>query len=218
MSLSIELSGVRYAYKERPGFQLDIPRFAPGPCTALMGKNGGGKTTLGKLISGLIRPGSGVVRYDGRDIAEMKLGQIGARVGYLFQEPSRQIFAPVVLEEIAFPLILRGMPKAEAEEKARAALATFDLSGLETATTYTLSRGEKQRLAIAAAMVCEPRFFVLDEPTTGLDSKRRQLLLRALDQLKARRVGLLVISHDEDFVRELGLAVRHVEGGRLVDG
>jgi len=181
-----------------------------------MGENGSGKTTLGKLAAGLLRPDAGCVLYDGEDIAGWKLGQIGKQVGYLFQEPSRQLFTPRPLEEIAFPLELRGVPKDEAEAKATELLRQFELEHIKDNTTYTLSRGEKQRLAIAAAMVAQPRFFVLDEPTTGLDKRRRGILAETLRSLMDDGVGILLISHDDAFVDEMQADIRIMDGGELV--
>jgi len=176
--------------KVREKFSIYIEDFSPSLCTAVMGENGSGKTTLGKLIAGIIRPDKGQIFYNQTDIANLKLGEIGKQVGYLFQEPSRQIFAPNPLEEISFPLELRGVPKEEAQEKAHKLLKLFELEHLISHTTYTLSRGEKQRLAIAATMVCEPSFFVLDEPTTGLDKRRRRLLADTLFVLQEQGVGI----------------------------
>ena len=191
---------------------------SPARCTAIMGENGSGKTTLGKLAAGLLRPDSGSVRYNGEDIAGWSLGHIGRQIGYLFQEPARQIFAPDPIEEITFPLELRGMPKDKAEERARVLLSEFELGNIIGNTTYTLSRGEKQRLAIAAAMACDPKFFVLDEPTTGLDKDRRRILADTLHNLMARNVGILLISHDKWFVDEIKADILTMKEGRLVDG
>ena len=216
--MTIQFEHVSFTYPQKPGrqsFTLQIEHFTPGRCTALMGENGSGKTTLGKLAAGILRPDVGRVLYDGSDIKDWKLGEIGRRVGYLFQEPARQIFAAHPMEEIAFPLELRGMSKEAAEEKARALLAEFELEDVTSHTTYTLSRGEKQRLALAALMACEPKFLVLDEPTTALDRRRRQLLSEALHRLLASGVGMLLISHDRPFVEELGAEIRLMKGGRL---
>ena len=211
---------INFTYPNQSGrqnFRLTIDDFSPGPCTALLGENGSGKTTLGKLAAGILRPHSGRVLYDGLDIAGWELGKIGRQVGYLFQEPSRQIFAPHPIEEIAFPLELRGMSKPEAEQKARELLREFELEDTIDSTTYTLSRGEKQRLALAAIMACEPRYLVLDEPTTGLDRRRRDMLSAALHRLLSRGVGLMIISHDRMFVENLGADIRFMKGGRLLD-
>ena len=220
VDFSLKLENVCFAYSNKPGrrgFELIVESFTPGLCTAALGENGSGKTTLGKLIVGILRPDSGRVLYDGEDIANWRLGKIGKQVGYLFQEPSRQIFAPRPIEEIAFPLELRGASKPEAEKKARELLAEFELENIAGNTTYTLSRGEKQRLAIASIMACEPKFFVLDEPTTGLDKRQRGILSELLKKLTARGIGVLIISHDRMFVEELGAEIRFMKGGRLID-
>jgi len=221
IDFSLKLENVRFAYPNKfgeLGFELIVENFSPGLCTAVLGENGSGKTTLGKLIVGILRPDSGRVLYNGEDIANWRLGKIGKRAGYLFQEPSRQIFAPRPIEEIAFPLELRGVSKMEAEKKARDLLIEFGLENIADSTTFTLSRGEKQRLAIAAVMACEPKFFVLDEPTTGLDKLQRGVLSELLKKLISRNIGVLIISHDRVFVEELGADIRFMKGGRFVDG
>ena len=216
----IIFENVCFTYPNQPngrGFEFIAENFSPGLRTAVLGDNGSGKTTLGKLAAGILRPNSGRVLYDGEDIADWKLGKIGKQTGYLFQEPSRQIFAPNPIEEIAFPLELRGAPKPEAEKKARELLSEFELENIAESTTYTLSRGEKQRLALASIMACEPKFFVLDEPTTGLDQYQRGILSKLLQKLTARNTGVLIISHDRVFAEELGADIRFMKGGRLVD-
>ena len=220
MDFTLELKNISFTYsgkEKRQDFTLAVEYFRPGRCTALMGENGSGKTTLGKLAAGLLRPDAGCVLYNGEDIAGWKLGDIGKQVGYLFQEPSRQIFAPRPLEEVALALELRGVPKHEAEQRAMELLKQFELTDIIDNTTYTLSRGEKQRLAIAAAMVVQPRFFVLDEPTTGLDRRRRRILADTLQELMSSGVGILLISHDREFANELGAETRLMDGGRLVE-
>ncbi|MCL2201911.1 MAG: energy-coupling factor ABC transporter ATP-binding protein [Oscillospiraceae bacterium] len=216
----LELKNICFTYptnEKRQNFTLRVEYFSPGKCTAIMGENGSGKTTLGKLAAGLLRPDSGCVLYDGKDIAGLKLGEIGKQVGYLFQEPARQIFAPTPVEEIAFPLELRGVSKEEAHERAWEYLRMFELENIAENTSYTLSRGEKQRLAIAAAMVMEPRFFVLDEPTTGLDKRRRGILSDTLHSLLGRGVAILLISHDRDFSSSLDAEIRYMDGGGFSD-
>jgi len=215
---SLCLEDVRFAYSGGSGdFSLEVGNFSPGPCSALLGKNGSGKTTLGKLAAGILKPASGRVLYNGSDIAGWRLGKIGRHVGYLFQDPSRQIFAPHPLEDIAFPLELRGVPKPEAEEKALELVREFKLKSILDSATYTLSRGEKQCLAIAGIMACDPKFLILDEPTTGLDRHRRDILIDMLSRLKERGVGILLITHDRDFAETLGAALHHMDGGRCAD-
>ena len=218
-SFSLEIKDVSFSYptrQKRQNFSLMVEHFAASEkCTALMGKNGSGKTTLGKLAAGILRPDSGCVLYNGENIANWKLGQIGKQVGYLFQEPSRQLFTPRPIEEIALPLKLRDVPHDEAEERALLLLRRFELEHLKDSVTFTLSRGEKQRLAIAAAMVSEPQFFVLDEPTTGLDKRRCGILAETLHGLMESGVGILLISHDKEFVSEMRADIRIMEKGSI---
>jgi energy-coupling factor transport system ATP-binding protein len=214
----VSLINVRYAYPRDSGFSLEVPdlSFPAGECAAICGHNGSGKTTLGKLVAGLLRPSRGSVLLGNEDTAGWPLGKIGGRVGYLFQEPSRQIFAPTVLEEITFPLVLKGMDKGEAVELARSMLARFEMGQLENAVTFTLSRGEKQRLAIVAMLVTNPGFLVLDEPTTGLDARRKGILGVMLRQLLEQNVGILLISHDAAFVKEYACRLHRMAEGRVL--
>jgi energy-coupling factor transport system ATP-binding protein len=209
---------VHYAYPRDNAFSLEVPElsFSAGECAAVCGHNGSGKTTLGKLIAGLLRPLRGNVLLENEDIAGWPLGKIGGRVGYLFQEPSRQIFAPTVLEEITFPLELKGMEEGQAAELARSMLARFEMGPLENAVTFTLSRGEKQRLAIVAMLVTNPGFLVLDEPTTGLDARRKGILGAMLRQLIEQNVGILLISHDAAFVNEYASRVHRMAEGKVL--
>lgn len=216
----VTIKDLNFKYKDRyrqSSFELFVDQFSAFGCTAIMGENGSGKTTLGKLVAGILRPAFGCVFYNDTDIASLSLAQIGQQVGYLFQEPSKQIFAPKPLEEIAMPLELRGIPKEQAQEKAKEMLEKFELSHITDSVTFTLSRGEKQRLAIAAAMAMEPTFFVLDEPTTGLDKARRKILVDTLKKMQAEGMGILLISHDMDFVETMGATVWQMKGGRFVE-
>ena len=215
---AVSLVNVRYAYPRDRAFSLEVTglSFSVGECTAICGHNGSGKTTLGKLAAGLLRPLRGSVLLENEDIAGWPLGKIGGRIGYLFQEPSRQIFAPTVLEEITFPLVLKGMEEERAAELARAMLARFEMEPLENAVTFTLSRGEKQRLAIVAMLVTKPGFLVLDEPTTGLDARRKGILGAMLRQLLEQNVGILLISHDTAFVEEYASGVHRMAEGKVL--
>ena len=214
----VSLINVHYAYPGGGTFSLDVPElhFASGACAAITGSNGSGKTTLGKLASGLLRPTRGKTLIEGEDIVNWPLGKIGGKVGYLFQEPARQIFAPTVLEEITFPLALKGVDEQTAQKTAQDMLACFEMETLANAVTYTLSRGEKQRLAIAAMLVNNPGFLVLDEPTTGLDNRGKSILGGMIKTLIKQSAGILLISHDAAFVREYASVAYRMSEGRVL--
>jgi energy-coupling factor transport system ATP-binding protein len=108
------------------------------------------------------------------------------------------------------------MEAGQAEGLARSLLARFEMGPLENAVTFTLSRGEKQRLAIVAMLVTNPGFLVLDEPTTGLDSRRKEILGAMLRQLTGQNVGILLISHDTAFVKEYASRVYRMAEGMVL--
>lgn len=185
--------------------------------TAITGPNGSGKTTLGKLIMGILKPDRGCVKILNRDTRGMTLGEIGKKVGYLFQNPERQLFSMNIREEISFPMEIRGIPKEEIEKKVNEMLEIFSLTHLEGIPTFKLSRGEKQRLAIASIFVNNPEFFVMDEPTTGLDAERKKDLSELIRNLQDKGIGMAVISHDIHFIEQHADRTITMSGGKIVD-
>lgn len=182
---------------------------------ALMGSNGSGKTTLGKLIMGLLQPTAGKVYLDGRPVQNYTLAERGRRVGYVFQNPERQFFAGSVADEIGFALGYRGFSPAQVEERVEELLEFFELEQYAQSFPFHLSHGEKQRLALAAVMALEPEFIILDEPSTGLDWARKNKLTKALDGIRQRGVGYIIISHDHGFCRRLCQSAVTLKVGRL---
>lgn len=180
--------------------------------TAVTGHNGGGKTTLGKLLAGILKPISGDVFICDDNTRKLSLGQIGNKIGYLFQNPSRQIFTSTVCEELLFVDRLKGKEMKESHKEMERILEFFDLSSKKDEVTFNLSYGEKQRLALSAILMNKPEFLILDEPTTGLDKIRKDKLSEYLMKLKADGVGMIIISHDFDFVKMH--ATRRIEMAR----
>ena len=211
---AIALSDVVYRYS-RGGFTLRCPalELAPGELTLITGPNGSGKTTLSKLMCGILRPQEGQVRIFGHPAEELSLGEIGGRVGYLFQNPSRQLFASTVWQEMLFVPELLGEDLPRACGRAQELLVRFGLGELKERPVQVLSRGEKQRLAICTMLMGGAEFFILDEPTAGLDRTSREQLYRLLDELLAQGKGLAVISHIQELAsRWRARRVRLAEG------
>ncbi|OBR90761.1 energy-coupling factor transporter ATP-binding protein EcfA2 [Clostridium ragsdalei P11] len=172
-----------------------------GESLGIIGPNGCGKTTLLKLILGILKPIKGIIYLEGMDISKMTLGKIGESIGYVMQNPERQLFMPSVAEEITYALHIRGWKKKMIQNKLEEMIDFFDLKELEHVSPFTLSGGEKQILALAAVSVLKPRLLILDEPTTGLDPLRKAKLGYFLKKLQKNGLGLILVSHDLSFVK-----------------
>lgn len=169
----------------------------------VVGLNGSGKTTMARLINGLIKPTAGTVTVDGLDTVQDAEAARG-RTGFIFQNPQHQMILPILAEDIAFGLKNRGLGKAEIAERTEAILARFNISHLARRRVHELSGGETQLGAIASVLVAGPDLLILDEPTNQLDLKNRALIERTIADLPEQ---VLVITHDlallEDFDRVL---------------
>jgi energy-coupling factor transport system ATP-binding protein len=207
VTAAIALSDLVFRYG-RGNFILSCPHlpFAQGELSLITGPNGSGKTTLSKLMCGILRPAQGEVRLFGRSAATLSLGEIGGQIGYLFQDPSRQLFAGTVWKEMTFASDLLGEEQTSSAEKALELLERFGLAALKERSVYYLSGGEKQRLAICTILMGGAKFLILDEPTVGLDRKNREILYGILDDLLAEGRGLAVITHENELIERFSRA------------
>ncbi|MEM4030166.1 MAG: energy-coupling factor transporter ATPase [Thermofilaceae archaeon] len=187
-----------------------------GEFLAVMGPNGSGKTTMAKLLTGLIKPTRGHVLVMGLDTRKASPSQLAALVGYVFQNPDHQLVCNTVRDEVALPLRLRGVGGEELENRVSWALETVGLSGLENEAPYFLSKGERQRLALATVLAVKPRLLIVDEPTTGQDEKNSRRIMEILSKLNANGTTVIVITHDVRLVCEYAKRVAVLSGGRLV--
>jgi energy-coupling factor transport system ATP-binding protein len=177
----------RYPGFARPvlsGIDLNVP---PGEWVAVMGGNGSGKSTLLGVLAGMLRPASGSVSIDGRDLADVgSPSERACLVGRVFQDPETQMVAPSVERELAFGLEHSGMPAPEMRARVEEALEEFDLGRFRNRAPHTLSGGEKQRVALAAVLAMRPRVLLLDEPSALLDARARRGLAGMLAALRSR--------------------------------
>jgi len=157
----------------------------------------------------------GRVLLEGSPVESYSLAQRGQRIGYVFQNPERQLFAATVADEIGFVMKHRGFPQDVIKDRVSEMLELFELEQHAGAFPFNLSHGEKQRLALAGVMALEPQFVVLDEPSTGLDQLRKKRLASALQRVRERGVGCLIISHDQGFCGGLCSRILTLKGGRL---
>ena len=186
---------------------------------ALVGPNGSGKTTLAKHLNGLLKPTKGEVTVDGMDTRKHSVAELARIVGYVFQNPEHMFFEENVFKEVAFGPRNLGLSEREVEERVEWALRQVNLEGYEDRSPYSLSGGEKQRLAIACILVMKPKYIILDEPTTGLDEKNTERVKEVIRKLYKEGHGILLITHEMELVLELAeRVVLLYRGKKAFDG
>jgi energy-coupling factor transporter ATP-binding protein EcfA2 len=216
----VRIENLCYRLEDGPEILKDINLdIKNGEFLALLGHNGAGKTTLAGHLIGFCRPSSGRILLNGKDIERYSTAQLSKKVGYLFQNPDSQIFMDSVIKEVRFGLENMGIPKERIEKLVNESLETMELSSYKNRHPHSLSRGQRQRLAVASILALEPDLLVLDEPTTGQD---RGHILKFLDKIKElKKLGktVILITHDMELVAEYAERIVVMKQGRvLLDG
>lgn len=192
----IEVEDLEYSYPggiaALRGVSLQIRQ---GEFVAVLGQNGSGKTTLVKHFNGLLRPSRGSVHVKGLDTRNTSVYQLGRIVGYVFQNPDHQIFAQTVFDEVAFGPRLYGLPPDEVDKRVKEALEAVDLLHRETADPFLLTKGERQRVAVASILAAKPEVIVLDEPTTGLDYLELKGMMDLTRRLNEAGHTVIIVTH-----------------------
>lgn len=209
MKAVLEVENLTFAYDSAHPVLDDITfSVLEGECVGIVGGNGAGKSTLLWCLLGLLKA-AGAVRFFGEKLHRRHL----ARIGVVFQNPEDQLFMPRLIDDITLPLVNRGISRALAAERARAALAGAGLRDMTHRPANQLSLGERKRAAIGAALAGSPDLLLLDEPTAELDGRSvRQLE----DLLQALTMTRLIASHDLDFLRGLCHRALVLAGGKIV--
>jgi len=195
----VEVVGVSYTYppprRTEALKQVEL-RFPARSVVAVVGQNGSGKTTLARCLSGHLKPAAGVVKVDGRNVHRMSVRERAATVGYVFQNPDHQIFKDPLLEDVLFGPMNLGASRADAMAAAERVLRALDLWDVRDLHPFRLSKGGRQRLAIAAIAVMRPPVLIIDEPTTGQDLHESHAIMSLLAGL-AQEAGqtVIVITH-----------------------
>ncbi|RBP99766.1 ABC transporter ATP-binding protein [Bifidobacterium xylocopae] len=221
----LELTDLSFTYADRPEPAVqDVSMTArPGRLLVLTGKSGCGKTTISRVVDGLIPELyegrlEGGRRLDGRDLGELTISEISRKVGSVFQNPKTQFFTTDVTSELAFPLENLGVERVRISDRVELVADRFGIRPLLGRSMFALSGGEKQLVAIASACMGAPGLLVLDEPSANLDAQAIEGLSRVLGRLKADGMTLLVIEHRLYYLRGLADRFLVMDQGRLTHG
>lgn len=189
-----------------------------GEVTVIMGRNGAGKTTLLKHLNGLLKPISGKVIIDGKELKydRKSLLEVRKKVFYIFQNPDDQILSPTVWQDVAFGPRNLGVSGEGLEKVVRRALEAMGLLGYERRLCSTLSGGEKRRLAIASALAMDPDYYIMDEPSANVDGEGLRMIVDIVEKLQEEGKGIVVSTHDADLAKEVGDHFYFMDGGRIV--
>ena len=215
-----QLERVSYSYPFGPRVldTVDLA-IAPGEFVAVIGQNGSGKTTLAKHLVGLLQPETGRVLVAGRDRAGLAPAATAREVGYVFQNPDHQIFAATVEDEIAFGPRNLGLDSGEIGRRVAEVLGAVNLGAMRGSDPFLLSKGERQRLAVASVLALRPRLLILDEPTTGLDYREQRKMMALVRELNREGIAIMIITHTPWLVAEFAQRAVLMRRGRvLFDG
>lgn len=213
----IELKDVSFSYSGKSdestikSISFDVKR---GEFAAIIGSNGAGKSTVSKLISGLLKPTSGEVFIDNKSIKNVSASTLASKIGFLFQNPDRRICCDTVEKELGFGLKIRGMSADEISARVRPIIEEFGFDGSKN--PFSLSRGERQRLALASIIAERPEIIILDEPTTGLDYRECIHIMDIVSQLNSNGTTVIMVCHDMELVLDYARRVIVMTGGRVV--
>ena len=209
----LEFDGVSFSYGGGEGLDGISFTISPGEFVALIGENGAGKSTLCRMCNGLLKPSSGRVMTLGRDTSRTKTSELARHVGFLFQNPDRQMCRNTVRSEIELGLEFTVPDPAARAARRDAVLEIFSLDG--DREPFGLSRGERQKVALASVIAPEPELLILDEPTTGLDYRECVAMMEMISRLNADGTTILMVSHDMEVVSDYASRALVLSGGAL---
>ncbi len=200
----LEIKDISFQYnpKYEPAIWNTTLAFSQGEQVAIIGENGAGKTTLAKLMIGMLKPQKGSINIEGKTIAKLSIADIAEQIGYVFQNPNVMLFTNTVKQELELSLLRFDFTKEEKQKKIDEVLDFFNLTKYENTHPRLLSRGEKQKLALAAVLIQEPKIIILDEPFSGIDRLQKSTLLNYIRELKVQGKLVIIVSHDLDSIIE----------------
>ena len=209
----ITFDNVSFAYESGAPVLRGVSfHIEPGEAVGLIGANGAGKSTIMKLMLGLLPCTEGEIRVDGVRVEKKTLPQIRRTLGFVLQDSDSQMFMPTVYEDMMFAPRNYGLSKEEAERKVDAVLEQLGLTELKHRHNHKISGGEKRMAAIATVLAMEPEHILMDEPTSALDPCNRRLVIETIRGLPQTKI---LTSHDLDMILDTCSRVILLSGGRI---
>lgn len=213
----IECDSVRFGYEKTKdaelihGISLSIE---DGEFVALTGENGAGKSTFSKLLAGILKPSDGKICVNGIDTKKAKNSMLAKTTGFLFQNPDRQLCTYTVRDEIAFgQKALKTGTEEEISKRTEKIIERFGFNPDDA--PFSLSRGQRQRLALASIIAVEPKAMILDEPTTGLDYKECMEIMSAVKELNKNGTTVIMVCHDMELVLDFARRMIVLADGKI---
>ncbi len=215
MTCAIDVDHVFFRYDEFKMEDIKL-QLHVGEQKALAGLNGSGKTTLFKLLLGLLEPDSGDIYIFDKKLTKDTLWEIRQDVGFLFQNPDDQLFAPTVWEDVAFGPRNLGLTKEEVEDRVEWALDRVGMSNFVNRPVNQMSHGQAKRVALAGIIAMRPSILILDEPFSGLDFKMVTNMIDIIQKLRQDGASILFTTHNSFFIENLSDSVAVIKEGRIV--
>lgn len=173
-----------------------------GEMVSIVGTNGAGKSTLAKVICGFVKEDEGRLLLAGQDMKGQTIKERSQKIGYVMQNPNQMICKPMIYDEVALGMRLRGMPESEIEQKVDKALKICGLAPFKKWPVSALSYGQKKRVTIASVLALEPEIMILDEPTAGQDYHHYTEIMEFLKSLNHQGITIILITHDMHLMLE----------------
>ena len=215
MTCAININRVFFQYDDFRMEDINL-KLHVGELKAIVGLNGSGKTTLFKLLLGLLEPDSGEIFIFEKKVSRDTLWEVRQDVGFLFQNPDDQLFAPTVWEDVAFGPRNLGLSEREVTERVEWALERVGMSSFVNRPVNQMSHGQAKRVALAGIIAMTPSILILDEPFTGLDFKMVNAMIDIFQKLRQEGITILFTTHNSFFIENWSESVAVIKEGKIV--
>ncbi len=215
MTCAIDMNHVFFRYADFQMEDINL-QLHVGEQKALVGLNGSGKTTLFKLLLGLLKPDSGEIFVFDRKVTKDTLWEMRQNVGFLFQNPDDQLFAPTVWDDVAFGPCNLGLSQEEVAERVEWALDRVEMSKFVNRPVNQMSHGQAKRVALAGLIAMHPSILILDEPFTGLDFKMVTRMIDIIQKLRLEGISIIFTTQNRFFIENWSDSVAVIKNGKII--